>query len=134
MTAPIEALLAVPGLIDSELVDIYALPSLRRLHASINYVQKRKPVYSDSIMPPEGRSGLVMSLHLAFTEQGILTLVAGFEDGRLEVWQCRRSPGWESHWDARMSDGPALWEKAWDAKGHNEASAYDPVTVMGPPR
>lgn len=129
-----EALLAVPNLVDSELVDIYLLPSKQRLHASINYTPKVKSANTESIIPDAGRTGIVMGIHLAFDGYGRLTGVMGFEDGRVEVWRCGREPGstssaeegneegWRETWDARMSTGPKLWHKVWEAKGHNEAS------------
>lgn len=136
-----EALMAVPNLVDSELVDIYLLPSRQRLHASLNFVKKPKTAVGDSVVPAEGRTGLIMSLHLAFDGERRLSCVMAFEDGRVEVWRCGRSPiddvaptspgtssgntaqePWRTKWDGRMSTGPALWNKAYEAKGHNEAS------------
>ena len=137
-----EALLAVPNLVDSELVDIYLLPSRRRLHASINYTPKPKgPIDEMSIKPDAGRTGLVMGIHLAFDSSGRLNCVMGFEDGRTEVWRCGSAPvgptqatgtspselpeEWRRTWDARMSSGPRLWEKVYEAKGHNEAGEFN---------
>ena len=129
----------MPNLVDSELVDIYLLPARRRLHASINYTPRpRAPVDEMSIKPDAGRTGLVMGIHLAFDPVGRLTCVMGFEDGRIEVWRCGSAIGrpaqateetssklvpeeWRHTWDARMSSGPRLWEKVYEAKGHNEA-------------
>lgn len=139
-----EALLAVPNLVDSELVDIYLLPSRRRLHASLNFLKKPKEAVGDSARPGEGRTGLIMSLHLAFDGEGRLNCVMTFEDGRLEVWRCgpasaEGSPSipsgqvqctegeeaWKTKWDGRMSTGTALWNKVYEAKGHNEAGQLD---------
>ena len=136
-----EALLAVPNLVDSELVDIYLLPSRQRLHASLNFVKKPKTGTGDSVVPTEARTGLLMSLHLGFDGERRLSCVMAFEDGRVEVWRCGLSPvddfsptspsvppesagqeAWRTKWDGRMSTGPALWNKVYEAKGHNEAS------------
>lgn len=127
-----EALIAVPGILDSEIADIYHLPSMKRLHTSINYKPKGKNLpYQDetSGKPAEGRTGLIMALHLGFDDEQ-LKLVMGFEDGREEVWQLqgRRGAGttmagdlWTQPSEGRMEETKA-WSKIWDAKGHNEAS------------
>lgn len=116
--------MAVPNLVDSELVDIYHLPSLKRIHASINLPDKPiKDVHGNE------RTGLVMSLHLGFIDKNRLRLVAAFEDGRVDVWGCEedssRSDGWqrpwEQTWDRRLSPEIKLWHSLWEAKGHNEA-------------
>ena len=128
-----EALLAVPNLVDSELVDIYLLPSKRRIHASINLLPKPPKKETGSIKQDTGRTGLVMGIHLAFDGLGQLSCVMGYEDGRIELWRCgnkdvdgdinTESPEpWRETWDARMSSGPPLWNKVWETKGHNEAS------------
>ena len=136
-----EALLAVPNLVDSELADMYHLPSCRRLHASINYSPKTRPLApvgdgedTMSVKLANGRTGLIMGLHLGFHPQTKrLTLVMGFEDGRVELWGCKERPDtaegvegdeeetWSRSWDARIGKGEPLWERLWETKGHNEA-------------
>jgi hypothetical protein len=96
-----EALLAVPNLVDSELADIYHLPSMRRLHAGVN-VPKQDAAGSEGVkgkgkgkakavdgagdgdedeVHPEGtRSGLIMSLHLGF-----LPIAQAMEAGDIEA-------------------------------------------------
>lgn len=129
-----EALLAVPNLVDSELVDIYLLPSKARLHASINLLPKPPQKGESSLKAAASRTGLVMAIHLGFDDVQRLNCVIGYEDGRVELWRCgaetqhrdqaseESQTAWRRTWDARMSSGPPLWNKVWEAKGHNEAS------------
>ncbi|WVQ84395.1 hypothetical protein IAT38_006547 [Cryptococcus sp. DSM 104549] len=136
-----EAVMAVPSLVDSELVDIYHVPSFRRLHASVNLPSTPAPSasYKDSIDPSGTRSGLVMSIHLFIpppptlpddptprrAEGTILGLAIGYEDGRVELLSCPlESLG--TQFDARVErgkgkDGRKVWEMLWRGKGHNEA-------------
>ncbi|WVQ96250.1 hypothetical protein IAU59_003354 [Kwoniella sp. CBS 9459] len=118
-----EALMAVPSLTDSELVDIYHIPSLKRIHAAINYVPKVQAPVKDSIVPENGRSGLVMSLHLRHhPSTSSLTLSIGYEDGRVELYRSSLDAiSISQPFDARMSSGPNPWKLAWKGKGHNEA-------------
>ncbi|WVF68720.1 hypothetical protein IAT40_003492 [Kwoniella sp. CBS 6097] len=120
-----EAIMAVPSLTNSELVDIYHIPSLKRIHAAVNYVPKVQAPVKDSVVPENGRSGLVMSLHLRHRQStSSLTLSIGYEDGRVELY--RSSVDLDNiltsqPFDARMSSGPNPWEMVWKGKGHNEA-------------
>ena len=62
-----------------------------------------------------------MSLHLACLPTR-LVLVMGFEDGRVEVWDCStQDTDWRRAWDGRVTEGPRVWERVWEGKGHNEA-------------
>ncbi|WWC71086.1 uncharacterized protein I206_105039 [Kwoniella pini CBS 10737] len=118
-----EALLAVPSLMDSELVDIYHLPSMRRIHASVNYTPKPSSLTKDSIIPEESRSGLVMSIHLRqIPSSSALTLSMGYEDGRVELFNSSIDKLADLY-DARMakSDKDNPWKLLWKGKGHNEA-------------
>ena len=94
-----EALLAVPNLLDSELCDIYHLPSLRRLHAGINTPPPPSTSSGNTgvSVGAEGknkdRTGLIMALHLGYlptqvqeTEWERVGAVMSFEDGRVEMW------------------------------------------------
>ena len=127
------ALLAVPNLVDSELADIYTVPSFSRLHASVNLppVDKgKKPALNGNT----GRTGLIMAMRLGFEPKGHLSLLLAYEDGRVEVWRARgngspgiqgesSTPEWWKRSDARLDEsGERIWRKAWEAKGHNEAS------------
>nr|ODN91015.1 WD-repeat protein [Cryptococcus depauperatus CBS 7855] len=120
-----EGIMAVPGLVDSELVDIYHIPSFRRLHASINLSSKPTPQPSAADLPGASRSGLVMSLHLFFpppssSDEELVGLVVAYEDGRLEVFSAPIS-SLEQQYDARLSQRPNPWTVRWSGKGHNEA-------------
>ena len=122
-----EAFLALPNLVNSELADIYHLPSMKRIHSSINAlpVSTNLPVQLTatdpmSVKPKGDRSGLIMSLHLSIQASKV-ALVMGFEDGRVEVWTCLLSDhDWDETWDGRFSD-ERMWQKVWGGKGHNEA-------------
>ncbi|KAL1405876.1 Astra associated protein 1 Asa1 [Vanrija albida] len=118
-----EALLALPNLTDSELIDIYHVPSLKRLHSAINYVPR-------ATGPDAPRSGLVMSLHLHVRDAQVF-LATGYEDGRVEVWSCGVSDV-ERMWDGRKGaeTGEQAWKRLWEGKAHNEAvmaMAVDPA-------
>ena len=113
-----------PNLVDTELADIYHLPTFRRIHSSINAslvpldaMTKPRPAE-----PGATRSGLIMSLHLDSMKDG-LALVMGFEDGRLELWTCP-TENLDKNWDGRVS-GERLWIKRWAGTGHNEAGQSD---------
>ena len=110
------ALMALPNLVDSELIDIYAMPSGKRLHSKINYdAAGSKPADGNT------RSGLVMAVALQVVGDR-LALVAGYEDGRLEVWTCDVTT-LDRLWDGKSSAGSARpWQRLWTGKAHNEAS------------
>lgn len=61
----------------------------------------------------------------ASTQSPVLRLVAAFEDGRVEHWECR---DWSKRTDPRMrgasesSTELSGWHNLWTQKGHNEAS------------
>ncbi|OCF37004.1 hypothetical protein I316_00908 [Kwoniella heveanensis BCC8398] len=118
-----EALLAVPSLTDSELVDIYHLPSLKRIHAAINYVPNIQAPVRDSVVPESGRSGLIMSLHLRnHPSTSSIALAIGYEEGRVELYRSSLDDLSALHaYDARVSSGPNPWQMIWKGKGHNEA-------------
>ncbi|BEI84198.1 hypothetical protein CcaverHIS002_0408020 [Cutaneotrichosporon cavernicola] len=109
-----EALMALPNLSDSELIDIYAVPSLDRIGAAVNFVPRAK----------DGRTGLVMALHIAVLpgEEERIALLAAYEDGRVELWTCSLTAllARPKEWDGRKAaDG--LWTRVWEGKAHNEA-------------
>lgn len=60
----------------------------------------------------------------------MLRLVAAFEDGRLEQWECAN---WSKRTDPRMrivadsSSRSGGWRNLWTQKGHNEASEFPRV-------
>ncbi|KAK8858888.1 hypothetical protein IAR55_003119 [Kwoniella newhampshirensis] len=118
-----QAIMAVPSLTDSELIDIYHVPSLRRIHASVNMLSRGQQhvAASSTAQSDPTRSGLVMSLHVTYLHQSSrLALAAGYEDGRVELF-ATPSSSLHRNWDARMSTGPPVWDRLWVGKGHNEA-------------
>ncbi|WVQ73498.1 hypothetical protein IAR50_003070 [Cryptococcus sp. DSM 104548] len=121
-----EGLMAVPSLIDSELVDIYHIPSLKRLHASINLHSQPAPPPSGVDLPGTSKSGLVMSLHLfsptstSDSTEEQLGLMITYESGHTAILSTSSSSLSEVY-DARMSKRPNPWDCRWMGKGHNEA-------------
>lgn len=119
-----EALMALPNLVDSELIDIYAMPSGKRLHSKINYEATAAAVAAGKTDGGNTRSGLVMAVALRVISDR-LALVAGYEDGRLEVWACDINT-FDKLWDGRSSantaDSARPWYRLWTGKAHNEAS------------
>lgn len=104
------ALMALPNLVDSELIDVYAMPSGKRLHSKVNF--QAKAAKGDT------RSGLVMAVALQMIGER-LALVAGYEDGRLEVWACDAA-ALDKLWDGKTS-APGPWQRLWTGKAHKEA-------------
>ncbi|KAF8751651.1 WD40 repeat-like protein [Rhizoctonia solani] len=102
---PPRALLGLPNLIESELVDIWDLPGKTRLHAAIGTIKGAPPrtPFSD-----EGRdiykTGIVMSLHVSQTELYMRVLV-GYESGNVTLWIRRLS---DSHDQLKEMDGTAF--------------------------
>ena len=59
-----------------------------------------------------------MAVHAA-VRGNTVALVAGYEDGRVEVWSCPLA-AIRTEWDARKSDAN-MWTRLWEGKCHNEA-------------
>ncbi|KAI9052897.1 hypothetical protein LZ554_003169 [Drepanopeziza brunnea f. sp. 'monogermtubi'] len=69
-----ELLLAVPNTLSSETVDIFHLPSSKRIHTVPN--------------PPSLKGGMVMAVSIfEHAQTGLLTVVAGYESGHTTVSQ-----------------------------------------------
>lgn len=77
-----DALLAVPHTLESGWIDVYGLPSRKRLYTAIG-----KPSVPAGSTPPTGfqRAAIAMSVHL-FETFGRLAIFAGYEDGTLQLW------------------------------------------------
>lgn len=115
------ALIAFPNLIDSELVDVWSLPSRKRLHAAIGKAEKVSTHSKD-------RTGMIMSLHLFFAHQtesesvpsssktrvDELRLLCGYENGGVTL---RRYAGT----DRQMSVDGKGWEVIWYVRLHLES-------------
>ncbi|KAG8732687.1 cytochrome P450-dit2 [Ceratobasidium sp. 423] len=111
---PPRALLALPNLIESELIDVWELPGRTRIHAAVGTIKgapTRKP-FSD-----EGRdiykTGIVMSLHISQTET-YMRILAGYESGTVTLWTRPLSGS------PRSIEGNG-WNKVWSVKNHLEA-------------
>ncbi|KAG9086569.1 ASTRA complex subunit [Ceratobasidium sp. 370] len=119
-----KALLALPNLVESELIDVWDIPSATRLHAGIGTIKgaaPRKP-FSD-----EGRdvykTGTVMSLHISQTPTH-LRVLAAYESGTVSLWTRALS-------DPRTSVEGQGWHLAWSVKHHLEAVMAMAVTQDG---
>ena len=69
--------LAVPNTLESAWIDVYALPERKRVAEAVG----RQGVLGRGLERPP----IVMGLRLAF-EDGVLRLVAGYEDGSVQAW------------------------------------------------
>lgn len=58
-------------------------------------------------------------------EDDRVALVAGYEDGRVELWTCALSALIERRveWDGRKAQDK-LWMRVWEGKVHNEAGEF----------
>ncbi|CAE7159608.1 unnamed protein product [Rhizoctonia solani] len=108
------ALLALPNLIESELIDVWELPGKTRLHAGVGTIKgapPRKP-FSD-----EGRdvykAGIVMALHIFQTETHT-RILAAYESGTVTLWTRSLSD------KPRSIEGNG-WNSIWSVKHHLEA-------------
>ncbi|KAG8743216.1 ASTRA complex subunit [Ceratobasidium sp. 428] len=119
-----KALLALPNLVESELIDIWEIPSTTRLHAGIGTIEgaaPRKP-FSD-----EGRdiykTGIMMSVHISQTSTH-LRVLAAYESGTVTLWTRALS-------DPPMSVEGQGWNPTWSVKHHLEAVMGMDVTRDG---
>ncbi|KAG9109788.1 ASTRA complex subunit, partial [Ceratobasidium sp. 392] len=131
-----KALLALPNLVESELIDVWEIPSATRLHAGIGAVKgapPRKPfsdegrdVYKADGWPTKsshGCAGILMSLHISQTSSH-LRVLAAYESGTVSLWTRSRT-------DPHMSVEGQGWETAWSVKRHLEAVMGMDVTRDG---
>ncbi|KAF8533891.1 WD40-repeat-containing domain protein [Trichophaea hybrida] len=89
-----DALIAVPSALDSQAVDIFTLPSTRRVHTFISL--------------PE-TTGMAMALALRFLDEGTLTLIAGYESGHVFVFHHIPARGkWEVTYSSQPHSQPIL--------------------------
>ncbi|KAJ7494649.1 WD-40 repeat-containing protein [Mycena galericulata] len=122
-----EALIALPNLVESSEADVWALPSRKRIHASVG-TQRTQPMFS--LGGREGmRTGLIMSLHLFRAQPplegpsaraGDLRLICAYEDGSVAL---RRFIGSGTHSGAEpeTSVEGRGWEIIWQSRLHGEA-------------
>ena len=78
--------LVTPHTLDSAWLDVYELPSQRRI---VEALGRNSPPSTSSIVPgpaaQERRPPVVMSLQTCFVEK-VLWIIAGYEDGSLRAW------------------------------------------------
>ncbi|KAG8711113.1 ASTRA complex subunit [Ceratobasidium sp. 394] len=116
-----KALLALPNLVESELIDVWEIPSATRLHAGIGTIKGATPrrPFSD-----DGRdvykTGIVMSLHVSQTSTH-LRVLAAYESGAVSFWTHALS-------DPHTSVEGQGWNLAWSVKHHLEAVMAMAVT------
>jgi len=87
-----DALIAVPSALDSQAIDIFTLPSTRRVYTRIS--------------PPE-KTGMAMALALRFIDEETLTLIAGYESGHVVVFRLVQEK-WEVSYSAQPHSQPIL--------------------------
>ncbi|KAI0272162.1 WD-40 repeat-containing protein [Russula aff. rugulosa BPL654] len=119
------ALVAVPNL-----ADIWALPSMERIHAAVGKGSSDTPTISGS----DGRgtknsSGIIMSMHLLNPSGGatrmadrVLSLITSYENGTVKLWQYRNIE------KERSIEGLG-WECLWSFKQHVESVMATTVSL-----
>ncbi|KAF9514936.1 hypothetical protein BS47DRAFT_1376400 [Hydnum rufescens UP504] len=96
-----DALIAVPNLVNSALCDVWSLPGRERIHAAIGKSQSSStPVINDG----RDASGIVMAHHLYQSSVPGLTdlqlrLLAAFEDGHVALFA---RMGWDTLWSIKV--------------------------------
>ncbi|KAF9236702.1 WD40-repeat-containing domain protein [Melanogaster broomeanus] len=126
----VTALIAVPNLVESSLVDIWTLPDRTRLHAAIGDPQDTSATsFSDG--RSGSKTGIIMSAHLYYASPSLpstsaaqreLRLLCAYEDGGVVL---RRRITAES----TQTVGGRGWEVVWKSKLHVEASLNEIVRV-----
>lgn len=102
-----DAMVAVPAVLDSQAIDIFLLPSTRRVHAKVS-------------SPPSVNTGMAMALALRYNALGELTLLAGYESGHVVVFRLvpPRTPGEGGRGEEGVGGG--RWEVAYCAQPHSQ--------------
>lgn len=101
-----DALVAVPSTLDENLVDIFHLPSCKRVYRSIG---------KDTF---HSKTGTVMSLVLTSVDD-VVQLLAAYEDGRVAIFTHAREHVLGSQVWPEENQG---WLKATEAHEHKEPS------------
>ncbi|KAF9496799.1 WD-40 repeat-containing protein [Pleurotus eryngii] len=112
-----QCLIALPNLAESSLADVWVLPSCQRVHAAIG-----KPPTQGTMADGRGAAGLIMSMHLFFTEVASaeatsstakmdeLRLLCAYENGSVTLRRYADSTtsysiegrGWDVIWNAKL--------------------------------
>jgi hypothetical protein len=98
-----EALVAVPATLDDNTIDIFHLPSGKRLHRSIG-----KGLF-------QSKTGTVMCITM-FLQEKSLMVAAAYEDGRMAVFQ----HDWSKDWGTPELQENEGWTLTLEAKEHRE--------------
>ncbi|KAJ5246343.1 hypothetical protein N7468_001326 [Penicillium chermesinum] len=102
--APKAAFFAVPNALDSGGIDIFHLPSERRLTT----------IASD----PSVQTGMVMAVNLFFTSAGDLFVASAYEDGHVMVF-AHKEPLTPAKFEPTSSK-PWMWEKVYICRPHTQ--------------
>jgi len=104
-----DALVANTSLTKDEFVDVYHVPSGKRVHRSVG----------QGALPINTKTGAVMNTVLfQAPDDRRLSLVVAFEDGRVAHLVYTGTKAFEPVWREEGED----WELVWDRKGHREAA------------
>ncbi|GJJ08363.1 hypothetical protein Clacol_002577 [Clathrus columnatus] len=106
------AMVAVPNLVDSSLVDVWAIPSVDRLHAAVGSQDAGTQRVEDG--RGHEKTGIVMGLHL-FEDHSAneLRLLMSFENGGLALWAT-------ANVRQKTVQGRG-WQRLWNIKSHVES-------------
>ncbi|CAD6569962.1 MAG: ASTRA complex subunit [Cyphobasidiales sp. Tagirdzhanova-0007] len=100
-----QALVAVPSTLRDELVDIFHLPSGKRVHRSVG---------KDAF---EAKTGTVMALSLFLHSANDLRVLASYEDGRVAVFCLKKE---ERAWSKPLLQENEGWSKVFESRHHKE--------------
>ncbi|ORY77635.1 WD40-repeat-containing domain protein [Leucosporidium creatinivorum] len=113
-----KALVAVPALTRDELIDIFHIPSMARVHRSIG---------ANCFIGEGNKTGTVMSLQLftststSSSSSSPLHLLAAYEDGRVAHFAFTGSTSKAFDPPTGPREEGEEWELVWEEKGHREA-------------
>ncbi|KAH9994758.1 WD-40 repeat-containing protein [Russula vinacea] len=124
------ALVAVPNLVESSLADIWALPSMERIHAAIGKGSSdTATIFGSDGRGAKNSSGIIMSLHLLTASGGAtriadraLSLITSYENGSVKLWRYRNI-------DKERSIEGVGWECLWSFKLHVESVMATAVSL-----
>ncbi|GKT47370.1 ASTRA-associated protein 1 [Colletotrichum spaethianum] len=119
-----DLLLAVPNTLASESVDVYALPSKKRLH-TVRSTEKNGMVMALALLYVDGTSSIGPSAN------GQLTLVAAYENGLATVMQLAGGT-WNTTYLAQVHNQPILSLDVVADQGYFLTSGADAVVAKHP--
>ncbi|KAN0120739.1 WD40-repeat-containing domain protein [Russula decolorans] len=117
-SADTRALVAVPNLVESSLADIWAIPSMERMHAAVGKGSSdTATMFGSDGRGTKNSSGIIMSMHLLNPSGGAtrmadraLSLITSYENGSVKLWRYRNVEkersieglGWECLWSFKL--------------------------------